>query len=159
MNDVRLRDRIKKYKALSKESHESYKKFNGLRHRLFDLADILFVERLQPTKGFLKPKVMDYVVPNDWGKKDPCSVTIFRNGMEDLLDGYMCNFGTDEDVKTFYCPNFKEDAKCTCECPYRLQNNEYFDLDNNLIPEAEIQYEELLAKRHIAWNQIFHKTK
>jgi len=32
-------------------------------------------------------------------------------------------------------------------------------LDNKLIPEAEIEYEESLAKRRIAWEHIFHKTK
>jgi hypothetical protein len=159
MKKVRLRDRIKKYKALFNESYESFEKLNNLERKRFELNDVLFAERLQPTKGFIRPKVTEFVVPNDWGNTDPCKVTIYRNGVEDWLSDYIHNFGTDEDVKTFPCPNFKENQKCTCECKYRLKNNELFDLDNKLIPEAEIEYEEIMEKRKAAWEQIFFRSK
>lgn len=154
-----FKGKVKQYIELFKESTNSLNKLAELRRKRFDLSYVLFIERLQPTKGFIRPKVTEFVAPNDWGNTDPCEVTIYRNGTEDWLDDTIHNFGSAEDVKTFRCPNFKENAKCTCECPYRLKNNEYFDLDNKLIPEAEIEYEELLAKRRIAWEHIFYKTK
>jgi len=160
MQKSRLKDRIKEYMDLFAKSYNSFEIVSRLQNKLYSVTEVLFEERLQPTKGFLKPKVTDYVVPKNWGKTDPCVVTIFRHGGADLWEDGMYNLGNPEDVKTFSCPNFKEDTACTCECPLRYKNKEYFDLVKKQIPEAKERYALLVKERQAAWKRIFSgKTK
>lgn len=150
---------IKKYIVLCKRSADSHEYLWSLKFKRSAKADGLFIERLQPTKGFFKPKVLDYVEPKNWGRTDPCEVTIYRNGAEDWLSDYMHNFGTAEDVRTFTCPHFKEGEACTQNCRYSHQYNEYLELDTKLIPAAQKEYDAIVAERKAAWKQIFKRSR
>lgn len=75
--------RIKKYWVLVKKSIESRDKLFALKNKLYFNSNDLFVERLQPTKGFLKAEVQDYIEPKDWKNTDPCVVTVYRHGVEE----------------------------------------------------------------------------
>ena len=152
--------RIKKYWVLVKKSIKSLDELFALKTKFSANSDALFVERLQPTKGFFKAQVQDYIEPKDWKNTDPCKVTVFRNGYEDHLFDMIFNAGSDADVKEFYCPHFQENMQCTQDCRYKHQYNEYLELKNKLIPEAEKAHEELVALRKKAWQEMFaHKTK
>ena len=152
--------KIKNYVKLLALTHKSFEKLNSLKSKAFYIGEALFVERLQPTKGYFRPKVMDFIIPNDWKNEDPCAVTIYRNAFPDWLDDSIHNVGTDADVKTFTCPHFDENVPCTMECKYRYKNNEFLKLYNNTIPDAQRVHDALVAKRKNTWKQIFSiKTK
>lgn len=160
MQNISLKDRIKEYMAAFAKSYDSFEIVSGLQYKLYSVSEVLFEERLQPTKGIFNQQVTDFVVPKDWGKTDPCMVTIFRRGGVDVWADGIYNLGTAEDVKTFSCPNFKKDTPCTCDCPLRYKNNEYFDLIKRQIPEAEKQHALRVKERQAAWQRIFsEKTK
>ena len=155
-----IKARIKTYITAFKNAYDSFENISRLQSKLYNVSEFLFVERLQPTKGYFREQVTDYVVPKDWGKTDPCEVTIYRNGGVDLWSDGIINLGTKEDVKTFSCPQFREDMPCTCDCVFRCKNNEWFDLIKKQIPEAKKQHALLVQKRKLAWQQmISDKTK
>ena len=137
-----------------KKSIKSFDELYSLKAKLSSISDVLFIERIQPTKVFFKPKVQDYIEPKDWKNTDPCGVTVFRNANEDLLIGQIFNIGGDADVMLFFCPYFKEDVECVQDCRYRHKYNEYLELKNKLIPAAQQTYEQLVVARKEALRQI-----
>lgn len=152
--------KIKKYLVLLKMSFKSYEKLYSLKSKFSAISDVLFIDRLQPSKGFFKAKAQDYIEPKDWKNTDPCKVTVFRNGYEDWMFDEIFNVGSDADVKEFCCPHFKENKPCMQNCRYVHQYNEYLELNNKLIPNAEKTHGLLVAKRKAAWQQIFaNRTK
>lgn len=63
-------------------------------------------------------------------------------------------------MKEFCCPHFQENMQCTQDCRYKHKYNEYLELKNRLIPEAEKAHEELVTLRKAAWKQMFaRRTK
>jgi hypothetical protein len=130
---------------------------NELVARMITIQEIIFPERLQMTKGILKRKPTDFVVPNKWRKDDPCTVTIFRNGEVDALSDTIFNMGTPADVKTFRCPCFSEDTPCIVNCQYRKLNNEYMEFARNL-KVAQEKRDSIVAQRRAAWKQIFARN-
>ena len=145
---------IKEWLRLVSVSSDASERVGKLLMRNGTVTDTIFHERIQETKGFFRPQVTDFIVPKDWGCKDPCTVTVFRNASDGLWDDLIINLGTDEDVKTFYCPHFDENTPCTQECKYRSQNNEYFALQKQ-IKEAKAERAKILQERANAWHQIF----
>ena len=160
MKKIAFGHKVKEYVILWKASLTSFEYLGSLKARHNSLFQTLFIDRLQSTTGFFKTKVADFIEPNDWGKKDPCNVTMFRNGYEDPLNDEIVNLGKEEDVKTFCCPNFQEGTKCTQDCKYSQKYNEYLELNNKIIPEIEKQHEALVKKRKAVWQRMFNgKTK
>lgn len=149
--------KIKNYVKLLALTHKSFEKLNSLKSKAFYISEALFVERLQPTKGYFRPKVMDFIIPNDWKNEDPCAVTIYKMLFQ---IGWMTVFTMLVQIKTFTCPHFDENVPCTMECKYRYKNNEFLKLYNNTIPDAQRVHDALVAKRKNTWKQIFSiKTK
>ena len=138
MPKKKLGTRIKEYFKLLNQSFDYVEEWSNLTMQQATIAEQIFPERIQPTKGFLFPKPMDFIVPQDWGFSDPCTVTVFRNGAEDWLGGHINNFGTEDDVKTFRCPYFDENTPCSTDCRFKYQNNEYFSLGPKIQAATEI---------------------
>ena len=149
------KNKIKEFVKLFFSTWDRYEELEDLKTKAFNLNQILVDERLQPTEGFFKPKVTDFVEPKGWGKTEPCVVIIYRHGLQDWLDDRIVNIGNESDVKTFTCPHFDENVQCNMDCIHRCKNNEYLELKNKLIPAAQKTYDESLAKRKAAWQQIF----
>ena len=146
--------KIKEYLKLLSETFDSNEKVSRLNSERGTIAESIFPERIQPTRGFWKRRPTEFVAPTNWGQTDPCAVTIFRNAELNCWDDEICNFGTDEDIKTFYCPHFNENAPCEHDCQYRAKNNRYFEIPK-LIDMAEKSRDDTVVKRQAAWKQIF----
>lgn len=140
-------------------SFASYEKLNALQTTRWEDANALFVERLQATDGFFKARVLDFVEPKDWKVKDPCIVTVYRNGYYDTFSDEIFNAGNSADVKEYFCPCYKEGKKCDqAECIYCARQNEYLELDKK-IPHAQEIHDKIVARRKAAWHAIWHRTK
>lgn len=160
MDFSKKKRQIKQWRKLANRSSNSLDKLTNLRIKLATITDTIFPTRVQPAKGFFNPKPTDYIVPTNWGVTDPCVVTIYRNAIEDSIweDGVV-NIGTDEDVKDFQCPHFREKHPCHQKCKYRQQNNNYFKLPSG-IENATARFEKLRTRRKAAWaNLITHSGK
>ena len=117
----------------------------------------LFPERIQPTHGVFRREVSDYIIPNDWGRDDPCSVTICRNAEYDWIENRPTNLGAPEDVKTFRCPNLSYNNTCdNLKCQYYEKLKEYHELTTK-IAEIENLRKTIVAQRKAAWKNIFSR--
>lgn len=96
----------------------------------------------------------------EWGDKYPCILTHLRHGMYDMYTDEVFNFGTPDDVKTFCCPYFSWNEKCTkhTQCNYKIANTEYIDAKHAL---ADIlnAYNGANARRKKLRKQIFSRNK
>jgi len=146
--------KVKEYLELLAKTFDCGETLNRRQAEYNTIVETIFQERIQPTQGFFKRKPTEFVVPTNWGKTDPCNITIFRNAGVNCWDDVICNLGTNEDVKTFCCPHFNENKPCTHDCQYRVKNNRFFEIAN-LIDVAKKSYDDTVAKRHMAWKQIF----
>ncbi len=134
-------------------------KIGNLYSKQYNIAEVIFPNRIQPTKGFFVPKVQDYIVPNDWGETDPCKVTIFRNATTDPLSDHFTNLGDDSDVKEFYCPYMSNDMNCTKTiCKYKEKLQEYTKLERQIM-DLEREQTAIIAKRRAAWQNIFTRNR
>ena len=119
------------------------------------LGSELFDERIQSTGKAFKRQVSDFVVPTDWGKSDPCIVTIFRHAIVDW-DGFVTNIGTEDDVKTFSCPYFLEERKCINPlCKFYKSLQEYDTLTRK-IEDLQAKRAAIRVQRKAAWRQMFN---
>lgn len=96
----------------------------------------------------------------EWGDKYPCVLVHLRRGMRDMYTGAVFNFGDPEDVKTFCCPYFSWNQKCTrtAKCDYTIANTEYFDAKHALA-DALNTYKATNARRKKLRKQIFSRNK
>ena len=146
---------------------------SSLKSRQFTLTDTLFPEIVQEPNKFTEsffpnfPKKtsnpVDFIISEEekdeeWGVKYPCVVTLYRNAYENLWDDYIVNCGDDNDVKTFCCPNFKEDVPCVKCCQYQPLNNECMDLPTK-ISTAERKLQKTIEQRKATWKQIWTRGK
>ena len=146
--------KVKEYLELLAKTFDCGETLNRRQAEYNAIVETIFPERIQPTQGFFKRKPTDFIAPTNWGEYDPCTVTIFRNAEVNCWDDNITNFGTDEDIKTFYCPHFNENIPCKHNCRYQIKNNKYFEIQK-LIDAAQQSYDDTVAKRHMAWKQIF----
>lgn len=95
-----------------------------------------------------------------WGNKYPCTLVHLRHGMEDMYTGEVFNFGDQNDAKTFCCPYFSWDKKCTgrASCDYKVANTEYIDAKHAL-GDAITAYNDARAQRKELRTQIFTRNK
>ena len=151
---------LKNWWQLVRDSLKDLDNVNTLKSQQTAISDNIFPEELQPTEGFFERKITDFIVPQNFGTDNPCTVTIFKNAIEDYVfyDGIV-NVWNEEDVKTFCCPNFTENAPCKkTDCQYQKQNNDYFDLESK-INAAEAKHKETVQKREAAWKQLWTRGK
>jgi len=150
--------KIKQYLDLLNASIECNDKIGTLYMQRKTIADLIFPDRIQSTKGFFKTKVTDFVIPNNWCITDPCSVTIYRHAAADVLSDMIINTGGHDDVKTFYCPHRSDDGKCTnVVCRYHKKLQEYEKLTKQ-IQDAERERDAVRAQRVTAWKNIFSRN-
>lgn len=147
--------KIREYFKLLHTTLAYNEKLNRLTSQQMLVAETIFIERLQPTRGFCIPS--KFSAPIEWGASDPCSITVFRNGGVDMWDDHLINLGGADDVKTFYCPHFKKNSACRMKlCSYCDKNNEYMNLTNE-IAETKKLYDNAVIQRKAAWQQIFSR--
>ena len=153
---------FKEWYKLVKQSITELDNVNNLRTKLTTADERIFKEQIQPTAGFFIRKPTPFIEPSvaDWGIILPCTLTIYRNAREDHVwaDGIV-NVGTEDDVKEFQCPLYTTKSKCTkSACPYNVYNHQHFDLSAE-IEKAEATHKITVAKRQIAWKQIWTRGK
>lgn len=154
MNFSEKKKQVKNWLKLVMLSRERDYRIWILRTELSSITNKLFPEKIQKTKGFFIPKPLEYIVPTDWGKTDPCIVTIYRKAHYSGVDDLIINTGTDADVKEFKCPCFKEDTPCNNpECRFKKENNRYFALPD-LIAIAEKKGAATYSLRAAAWKEL-----
>lgn len=151
------KENIKKWIRLMNESFNYSDEIGNLCIKRATISEKIFQNIILPTKGFFISKPGDFIIPQDWGNTNPCSVTVYRNATEGgIWDDDIVNHGSDDDVKTFCCPHFQEDAPCTVDCKYKHDNNEYFKLDQE-IKDLKEKRTNITVARHAAWKQIFRR--
>ena len=153
---------FKQWYNLVNQSINELDNINHLRIKLTTANDHIFKEKIQPTTGFFFRKTDSFIKPSiaDWGIILPCTVTIYRNAIENNIweDGIV-NVGTEDDVKEFQCPLYTTESKCTkTACPYNFYNHQHFDLPAQ-IKTAEETHKTTVAKRHAAWKQMWTRGK
>lgn len=96
----------------------------------------------------------------EWGNQYPCVLVHLRHGMRDMYTGEVFNFGDPDDVKTFCCPYFSWDKKCTrrAQCDYKVANTEYIDAKHTL-GDAITAYNDARARHKQLRKQIFTRNK
>ena len=152
---------FKEWYKLVKQSITKLDEVNNLRMKLTTADESIFKEKIQPTAGFFIRKPTPFIEPSvaDWGITLPCTLTIYRNAMEDTWEDRIVNEGTEDDVKEFQCPSYTTESKCTkSACPYKVYNNQHFDLSAE-IEKAEATHKTTVAKRQVAWKQIWTRGK
>ncbi len=154
------KQQFKNWWQLFLQSLDDLDNINELKSQRTAIGDNIFPDRMQPTKGFFRRKTTDFIVPQNFGIDNPCAVTIFRNAITDGIWGPdIINIGSNEDVKTFYCPNSTENAPCSkMNCKYYKQNHDYFDLGCQIIA-AEAKHKETVQQRKTAWKQLWTRGK
>ena len=158
MNISRKRHQIKEWWNLSKSYFNQIETVGNLSMKLGSTNATIFIDRIQPTKGFIIAKPLDYIVPNDFGNNDACSVTVYRNASVDVISDDIINLGTKDDVRVFYCRHFSGTTPCNHECKYRATNNQSFEL-SEMVDRATQELAEIDIKRKSAWKQIFTRRK
>ena len=153
---------FKEWYKLVKQSITESDNINNLRMKLTTADERIFKETIQPTNGFFIGKPTPFIEPNvaDWGITLPCTLTTYRNAIEDHVweDGIV-NVGTEDDVKESQCPSYTTKSKCTqSDCPYNVYNHQHFDLSAK-IEKAEATHKTTVAKRLVAWKQIWTRGK
>ena len=153
---------FKEWYKLVKQSITELDTVNNLRIKLTSADERIFKEKIQPTNGFFIGKPTPFIEPyvSDWGITLPCTLTIYRNAIEDNVweDGIV-NVGTEDDVKEFQCPLYTTKSKCTkSACPYNVYNHQHFDLPTE-IETAEATHKTTVAERQVAWKQIWTRGK
>ncbi len=95
-----------------------------------------------------------------WGDEYPCVLVHLSQGMEDMYTGEVFNFGDQNDAKTFCCPYFSWDKKCTrrAQCDYKVANTEYIDAKHMLCDTIAI-YNDARARHKQLRKQIFSRNK
>ena len=153
---------FKKWYKLVNKSITELDNVNNLRIKLTTANDHIFKEKNQPTAGFFIRKPTPFVEPSvaDWGIMLPCTVTIYRNAIEDhVFEDGIVNVGTENDVKEFQCPLYTPESKCTkIACPYNVYNNQHFDLPAK-IETAEETHKATVEKRRTTWKQMWTRGK
>ncbi|MBO7508846.1 MAG: hypothetical protein J6T57_01030 [Alphaproteobacteria bacterium] len=158
MNISEKKKQFNEWRRLSKLLRSKRHYVFNLETQICSIEYAIFPERIQLRQGFFKQKPTDFIVPADWGKTDPCTVTIYRNAVNDAWVDEIFNMGTDDDIKTFCCPHFSKDAPCNRECQYREKNNRYQQLIEKL-SIANPEYETALAERRAAWQKLIGHNK
>lgn len=158
MNISEKRNQIKEWSNCSRLYFKQIETVGHLSEKLRIIYETIFIDRIQPTRGFFIAKPLDYVIPTNWSNEDPCIVTIYRNASVDALSDYIVNRGTKDDVREFHCPHFNSDTPCTHECKYRATNNEFFET-SKMAERAEQELNEIGNARQSAWKRIFSRNK
>lgn len=96
----------------------------------------------------------------EWGYKYPCVLTHLRHGMRDMYTDEVFNFGGPDDAKTFCCPYFSWNRKCSrhAQCDYKAANTEYIDAKQAL-GDAITAYNNARARCKELRTQIFSRNK
>lgn len=96
----------------------------------------------------------------EWGDEYPCVLVHLRHGMEDMYTGEVFNFGTPDETKTFQCPFFSWNKKCTgrASCDYKAANLEYINAKNTL-GNTIAEYNNARAERTRIRKQILSRNK
>ena len=149
-------NKIKEFLKISKEIRNLRKKKKKLISHYAPLSYEILPNRLQESSTPDNTSTPDFIVPENWGTSDPCGVVVYRKGYEDVFVCDIINLGTNDDVKTFYCPHFNKDIPCNHNCRYRRQNNEYIELGKQM-RAINKEYNLIKNNRAILWKQIFEK--
>ena len=150
--------KIKKYFKLLDITFCQSDRIDNLCSARDDIAGAIFHNRIQSARGTFQRKPTNFIVPYDWRYTDPCSVTMYRNADTDYISDDIVNLGTDDDVKTFSCPRFDENAPCNKDCQYRAKNNQYFELSKK-IDTAKKYRDATVAARRDALRAIFKSAQ
>ncbi len=131
-----------------------------VRHEVSSAKDTIQRTKQQINTQQITPEYLIGPDWHEWGEKYPCNLTRLRNGMQDMYTGDIFNFGTPDEIKTFQCPFFSWNKKCTrlTDCKYKGVNTEYINAKHTL-KTALNTYNAVCAQRAQIRKQIFTRRK